>query len=82
MRKRKPIEIKLKDEKLIVDDDIDLITNNLEFLGFAKVTDKISNTKVVFTTNNLISMKELIFIKMVMILLVGFLIQVLQNHLI
>ena len=59
MRKTTKIKIKLNDKELIVDDDINLITNNLEFLGFAKVRDTVSNTMVVFTTNCLILMEEL-----------------------
>lgn len=54
----KIIKIRLTDRELEVIDDIDLIANNLEFLGFAKVVDRYSNKKIVFTSCDLILMEE------------------------
>lgn len=56
---QKTLKVKLKDKEFEVVDDISLIANNLEFLGFAMVTDRISENKIVFTTENLVSIEEI-----------------------
>lgn len=56
---QKTLKVKLKDKEFEVVDDICLIANNLEFLGFAMVTDRISENKIVFTTENLVSIEEI-----------------------
>ena len=56
---QKTLKIKLKDKEFEAVDDISLIANNLEFLGFATVTDRFSNNKVIFTTENLLVIEEL-----------------------
>lgn len=56
---QKTLKVKLKDKEFEVVDDIRLIANNLEFLGFAMVTDRISENKIVFTTENLVSIEEI-----------------------
>lgn len=55
----KTLIIKTKDKEFETLDDIELIANNLEFLGFAMVTDRISENKIVFTTENLVSIEEI-----------------------
>ena len=55
---QKTLKIKLKNKEFEVVDDISLITNNLEFLGFASVTDRLSGNRIVFTTENLVSIEE------------------------
>lgn len=55
----KTIKIKLKEKEFEVEGDVSLITNNLEFLGFASVTDRITGKKTVFTSESLLYMEEL-----------------------
>lgn len=55
---QKTLKIKLKDKEFEAVDDISLIANNLEFLGFASVTDRVSGNRLVFTTENLVSIEE------------------------
>lgn len=55
----KTLIIKTKDEEFKALDDIDLIANNLEFLGFAMVTDKYSSNRMIITTDILLSIQEI-----------------------
>lgn len=56
---QKTLKVKLKDKEFEVVDDIDLIANNLEFLGFAMVTDKYSSNRMIITTDILLSIQEI-----------------------
>lgn len=53
------LRIKLAEKEFEAEDDVSLITNNLEFLGFATVVDRITGKRTVFTTDNLIFIEEL-----------------------
>ena len=55
----KTLIIKTKDKEFETLDDIDLIANNLEFLGFAMVKDKYSSNRMIITTDILLSIQEI-----------------------
>ena len=58
-KKHLKIKLKNKEESIVVFDDITLIANNLEFLGFAIVEDVATKNKIIFTTDNLLLVEEM-----------------------
>lgn len=54
----KTLIIRTKDKEIESLDDIELIANNLEFLGFAMVKDKYNSNRMIITTDILLSIQE------------------------